>query len=238
MVNNFTFTFGNYSSEMVGLRLKTLPDEVIPKRKTEKLNILTRDGDLLRDFETYEPYTLTLDCYLVNNYTLDNIRKLKEMLSIGEGDLIFGWNPDKVYQARLISEVNFKEIIDYSATVQIQFEVQPYAKLKSGENAIDYSGRRTFTLVNQTAYTSMPVIRLIPKGPDASFYLNDVLVGFISLDEEIILDSEIEECYNDKGDNLNHFLDINSDFPLLKPGINTFEVISADLMIIPNFREL
>ena len=235
-MSNYHFTFGTFTSEMVGLRLKTLPDEVVPARKTSKLNILTRDGDLLRDYEAYEPYTLTLDCYLVNDYTLDNIRHLKAMLSQVEGELIFSWNPDKVYQARMISQVNFKEIIDYTASVQIEFEVQPYATLKSGQQRVEGTGK--FTVINPTAYSSKPIIKVIPRSELAKFYVNDVMVGFVNLKEEIILDSELEECFNEAGDNLNHYLDIQSDFPVLKPDINTFEAFDCDIAIIPNWREL
>lgn len=235
-MSKYHFTFGTFTSEMVGLRLKTLPDEVVPARKTSKLNILTRDGDLLRDYEAYEPYTLTLDCYLVNDYTLDNIRNLKAMLSQVEGELIFDWNPDKVYQARMISQVNFKEIIDYTASVQIEFEVQPYASLKSGKTVIQGSDK--FTIINPTAYSSKPIIKVIPRSELAKFYVNDVMVGFVNLKEEIILDSELEECFNEAGDNLNHYLDIQSDFPVLKPDINTFEAFDCDIAIIPNWREL
>ncbi len=172
---------------------------MVPARKTSKLNILTRDGDLLRDYEAYEPYTLTLDCYLVNDYTLDNIRNLKAMLSQVEGELIFSWNPDKVYQARMISQVNFKEIIDYTASVQIEFEVQPYATLKSGQQRVEGTGK--FTVINPTAYSSKPIIKVIPRSELAKFYVNDVMVGFVNLKEEIILDSELEECFNEAGDN-------------------------------------
>ena len=235
-MSNYHFTFGTFTSEMVGLRLKTLPDEVVPARKTSKLNILTRDGDLLRDYEAYEPYTMTLDCYLVNDYTLDNIRNLKAMLSQVEGELIFSWNPDKVYQARMISQVNFKEIIDYTASVQIEFEVQPYATLKSGQQRVEGTGK--FTVINPTAYSSKPIIKVIPRSELAKFYVNDVMVGFVNLKEEIILDSELEECFNEAGDNLNHYLDIQSDFPVLKPDINTFEAFDCDIAIIPNWREL
>lgn len=235
-MSNYHFTFGTFTSEMVGLRLKTLPDEVVPARKTSKLNILTRDGDLLRDYEAYEPYTLTLDCYLVNDYTLDNIRNLKAMLSQVEGELIFSWNPDKVYQARMISQVNFKEIIDYTASVQIEFEVQPYATLKSGQQRVEGTGK--FTVINPTAYSSKPIIKVIPRSELAKFYVNDVMVGFVNLKEEIILDSELEECFNEAGDNLNHYLDIQSDFPVLKQDINTFEAFDCDIAIIPNWREL
>lgn len=235
-MSNYHFTFGTFTSEMVGLRLKTLPDEVVPARKTSKLNILTRDGDLLRDYEAYEPYTLTLDCYLVNDYTLDNIRQLKAMLSQVEGELIFDWNPDKVYQARMISQVNFKEIIDHTASVQIEFEVQPYASLKSGKTVIQGSDK--FTIINPTAYSSKPIIWVKPHSDLAKFYVNDEMVGFVNLGEDIILDSELEECFNEAGDNLNHYLDIQSDFPLLKPDINTFEAFDCELKIIPNWREL
>lgn len=235
-MSKYHFTFGTFTSEMVGLRLKTLPDEVVPQRKTSKLNILTRDGDLLRDYEAYEPYTLTLDCYLINDYTLDNIRQLKAMLSQVEGELIFDWNPDKVYQARMISQVNFKEIIDHTASVQIEFEVQPYATLKSGQQVVEGTGK--FTLINPTAYSSKPLIKVIPKSSLAKFYVNDEMVGFVNLGEDIILDSELEECFNEAGDNLNHYLDIQSDFPLLKPDINTIEAFDCELKIIPNWREL
>lgn len=236
MSNKYSFSFGNYTSEMVGLRLKTLPDEVVPQRKTSKLNILTRDGDLLRDYEAYEPYPLTLDCYLVNDYTLENIRQLKAMLSQVEGELVFGWNQDKVYQARMISQVNFKEIIDNTASVQIEFEVQPYASLKSGKTVIQGSDK--FTIINPTAYSSKPVIWVKPHSDLAKFYVNDEKVSFVNLGEEIILDSEIEECYNEAGDNLNHYLDIQADFPILKPDVNTIEAFDCDIAIIPNWREL
>ena len=235
-MNKYSFSFGTFTSDMVGLRLKTLPDEVVPARKHEKLNISTRDGDLLRDYETYDPYTLTLDCYVVNDYTLDNIRNLKAMLAQTEGELVLNWNPDKVYQARLISQVNFKEIIDNSASVQIQFELQPYATLKSGQKVVE--GKERFTLINPTAYNSKPIIKVIPINRLAKFYVNDVLVSFVNLAEELILDSELEECYNEKGDNLNHYLDIQSDFPILKPDVNTFETFGCELKIIPNWREL
>lgn len=235
-MDKYGFSWGQFTSEMVGLRLKTLPDEVIAARKHDKLNILTRDGDLLRDYEAYEPYSLTLDCYVINDYTLDNIRNLKAMLSQVEGEMIFNWNPDKVYQARLVSQVNFKEIINNTASVQIQFEFQPYATLKSGQTPLP--GKNKFTLINPTFYTSFPTIKVIPSAPDAEFYLNDEKIAFVNLDEEIIVDSELEECYNEAGDNLNHFLDINSDFPILKPDLNTFECFHCEVIVIPNWREL
>ena len=172
----------------------------------------------------------------MNDYTLDNIRNLKAMLSQVEGELIFSWNPDKVYQARMISQVNFKEIIDYTASVQIEFEVQPYATLKSGRQRGEGTGKCTVS--NPTADASKPMIKVMPRSELAKFYVNDVMVGFVNLKEEIILDSELEECFNEAGDNLNHYLDIQSDFPVLKPDINTFEAFDCDIAIIPNWREL
>ena len=97
------------------------------------------------------------------------------------------------------------------------------------------SGQKIINLGN---YESKPLIKVVGSGTINISY-NSKTMKFTNVTKHFIIDTELEDIYNEDGENLNRFMDINSDFEAFPEGEFTITYTGASKVeIMPRWREL
>ncbi|MHC6181003.1 hypothetical protein ACYUJ6_14335 [Clostridium sp. JNZ X4-2] len=90
-------------------------------------------------------------------------------------------------------------------------------------------------VINPGTVESEPIINIYGSG-DIVLKINEEQISFKGVTEKVIMNSVIQDCYNDAGNNLNGKM--AGEFLKLKPGQNMIEwsgdVVKAELL--PNWR--
>lgn len=99
-VENANFKFKGVLNEDMGVKMLSMPIRPHPARKGKLVDIPGAHGKLFQDEGVYDRILVSLRCIAPDN---DNIDAVSAWLS-GEGDLIFGDEPDRAYHARITKE--------------------------------------------------------------------------------------------------------------------------------------
>lgn len=221
----------------LGLKIsKITPNDVIAEKRIDKLKFLNIDGMVYKDNLTYEPYNLDIECTIPSNMGYEGIKKVKQLFKGKNFELILYNRPDVILNAKLISSVNFEMAIKLDGTFLLSFEVQPFAELKSGRNwATIVNGQKIINLGN---YESKPLIKVTGSGNITISY-NSKTINFRNVSKPFIIDVDLEDVYGENGENLNNYMDINSDFEVFPEGEFTITYSGASKVeIMPRWREL
>lgn len=199
-----------------GLIIQSIPPITKPKMKVAVINIDGRDGDIIEDLG-YEAYDKEVKIGLKSSINIDDVCNF----FTGEGELITSEEPNKIYKAKIINQLDYERILKFRES-KIIFHTQPYKYLKNEKKVINTytsNSKKELKVTNLGDINSKPLIHLKGDGL-IEFSIN----GYISFsynfddDKEVYIDSEEIEAY--LGENLkNH--NMNGDFPLLKSGENT-----------------
>lgn len=233
-----SFNFGNKNSyDDFGILISKRPSIPSPKRRVNTINIPGRDSNLIFDEKTYEDITLTVECSVKDNQNLVNkIDDIKGWLfETGQSDLIFSFQDDRKYIAQVVNAIDFKQIYKYFGEFPILFNCRPFKY--AVENNIVNMIKTGNKIINIGTIESEPIINVYGSG-DIVFKINGEQISLKGIPGKIILNSVIQDCYDDAGNNLNGSM--TGEFLKLKPGENTVEwsgnVTKAELL--PNCRWL
>lgn len=233
---SFTFA-GKDSFKDYGIYIEKRPNIPSPKRRVSYMDVPGRDSSLRLDEETYEDITLSVECSLKG----DTYRKISDikswLLNAGESDLIFSYQPDKKYIAQVVNSIDFEVVLRITSHFVILFNCQPFQYATDNTPILMDSA---ITLQNPGTVAAFPYIKVNGSGM-GSLTVNGNSVFFNSIDENVILNSEIQETYKDTGSELiNKNATKTGDFPILLPGENTisFSESITSLEITPNWRWL
>ncbi len=203
-----TLIWKNKKAEDMGLKIISLPPIQVSTERLEEIEILEKDGtlNLLNGF-TSDEKTVEAD------YRGNNPRMIAEWLS-GEGEVIFGNEEDRYYKARINNVVPLSQVIEsYLYNLPIKFKCQPHAYLLEGRYPIDIiNGAELYN--GKSTYDSKPIITIYGTGSctlkinNKEFVITQIPNGYITID------SEIEECYNSKG-NVGEYFEPDI-FPILE----------------------
>lgn len=230
---------GKDSFQNFGIYIEKRPNLPSPRRRVSYIEVPCRDSMLRRDEETYEDITLSVECSLIGD-PYSKISNIKSwLLNAGESDLTFSYQPDKKYIAQVVNSIDFEVVLKITSHFVILFNCQPfqYATENASVSVTDGSG---YFLTNPGSMASLPIIKVNGSGA-GSLTVNENSVSFSSIDEHVILNSEIQEAYKYTGTVLiNKNATKTGDFPMLLPGENTisFSENITSLEIIPNWRWL
>ena len=108
------------STRIDGLLICELPPISKPPLRVKETMIDGRDGSIIEDLG-YEPYTKSITIGLRGNFLINQVIKY----FTGEGEIIFSNEPDKVYTAKVISQIDYNRLLRFRTAV-VQFRVQPY----------------------------------------------------------------------------------------------------------------
>lgn len=238
---NYFIKFNNISSEGL-FKIRKLPSRVFATKKIESYNIPTLDGDYYKDYGTYEAFTLELECLMKGNFNINNIQKVKEMFLDPNGKLEFSDEEGVYYKARLNNIISFDEISLISGEFLLNFIVFPKAYIIEGQSEIVVSNNNILTNLGNTI--AEPTIKLegITNNITITVTNNNISqsMRFVGVDDTIIVDCSLENCYGLNNQNYNNKLSLDSDFIRLGTGENKIilEPTGATIKIIPNWVRL
>lgn len=203
---SFNFTFNNFNSDENKLYVEYIPT-----------------FNFSEDTETVIPITFAKD-----NEELDFL-KLKTIFD-GEGKLYFSTLPScflKVEETVLIEDRKNKDYTVYS----VAFKIDGYIYLESGEDIIEVTD--SIYLMNNYR-ESLPQIKAWLHG-SGSIIINGEVIQLRNINEYVIIDSEVQDCYDNLGF-LNNNVDLEH-FPVLQKGENKIQLSNVTkIEIIPRWR--
>lgn len=233
-----SFNFGGENSyDDFGILISKRPSVPSPKRRVSFVNVPGRNSSIKFDEKVYEDITIAVECAIKDFESLpDKIDEIKAWLfNAGESDLVFNFQADRKYMAQVVNSIDFKQAYRVLGQFVIIFNCRPFKyAVTNSLIAIDQSGT---SISNPGTIESEPIITVLGSG-DITLKINGVQVGIKSVTSKIILNSIIQDCYDDTGTNLNNKM--TGEFPKLLPGSNKIEWIGnvTRVEIIPNWRWL
>jgi phage-related protein len=223
-----TLIWNNKRSEDMGLKIISLPPIQLSTENINEIEIEGRDGTLT-EFDGYTSDTKQVEA----DYRGSNTLAIPQWLK-GKGEVIFGNVPDRYYKARINNVVPLEQIIEnqmYNFT--IQFRCQPFGYLLDGKETLTITNGSVLNH-NKATYKSLPIITIYGTG-SCTFAINGRSFTISEIGTSITIDSDIQDCYNEKGDKMSGY------FPYLDVGENTISWIGAGVTkveITPNWRAL
>lgn len=233
-----SFNFGGKNSyDDFRILIAQRPSIPSPKRRINTINIPGRDSNLRFDEKTYEDITLTVECSVKDNSSLaDKIDDIKAWLfGAGESNLILSFQSDKKYIAQVVNIIDFKQVYKFTSTFPIIFNCRPFKY--SVENNIVTINTSGTVLINPGTIESEPIISIYGSG-NIVFKINGEQIRLKDVSEKIIVNSVIQDCYDDSANNLNGKM--TGEFLKLKPGENIIEWSGnvTKVELLPNWRWL
>lgn len=231
-----SFIYNGIKSQDLGILVnKFSSHDVLAQERIEKKDFQRFNGSVYSNLNSFESYTLDIECTLFNNFTLDVIRKIKDVFKNRTGELILSNKPDHVLKVRLISTINFEKIFSLTGSFILSFEVDPFSLLTSGREWVSLlSG----SITNKGNYKSYPMFK-VTGSSTCSITINNKVMSFKGVNKPFIIDTELEDIYGVDGENLNNFMTIDSDFLYFDEGVNNISSSGVtSLEILPRWCEI
>ena len=108
------------STDIEGLLISELPPISKPPMRVKETMIDGRDGSIIEELG-YEPYNKAVTIGLRGSFDINRVIKY----FTGEGEIIFSNEPDKVYTAKVIDQIDYDRLLRFRKAV-VRFRVQPY----------------------------------------------------------------------------------------------------------------
>lgn len=222
------FIFKNISSEDY-LMVNKLPSIFKASKDIEKIIIEGRNGFLTSDKGTYSGTVKSVECTIMDLENLDFICGWLD----GSSEVIFSNEPDRIYKATIINQIEFKKVAATFHTLIIQFECQPH-KYSLANSIITLTSPGT--VFNSGSVISKPVLKLYGTG-SIDLNINSNIINLTNVSEYVVIDSELMDCYKETMLKNN---DMNGEFPELIVGTNSISWTGTvtKVEITPNWRWL
>lgn len=203
------------SDSKQGLIVQSLPPIVRAELKTSILEINGYDGDIVTELG-YKAYDRTV------TIALDSTANTDDILSwlTGKGDLVLSNEPDKVYKAQVIKQIEVTQKGHFKF-FKVVFHVQPfkfsmYDSLKSVSSA--QITAKKISINNKGTLTAKPLIYIEGSGT-VEFKVNNKWIfkyTFKPGETRVYIDSLKEDAYSEDGVLKNR--NMVGDFIILEPG--------------------
>ena len=204
---------GKSSLSYNGLIILSLPPISSPPINTRETVVEGKDGSII-ELLGYKAYDKSIKIGLKGD-AVSNINDIIEYFS-GSGELVMSNEPDKVYQATIISQIDFDKLLRFR-TAEVKFRVQPF-KLLDGESEVSVASGDA--VINSGNVESKPLITIEGSGivEVAVNGVNQFSYEFPADDSKVVIDCEKEDAYLDTALK-NRYM--TGEFPKLKAGSNT-----------------
>ena len=110
------------STTINGLLISELPPISAPAMRVQEITIDGRDGSILEDLG-YSSYDKNVVIGLHGNFDINKVIKY----FTGEGEVVFSNEPDKVYTAKIVGQIDYNRLLRYRQAT-IPFRVQPFKR--------------------------------------------------------------------------------------------------------------
>ena len=108
------------STTIKGLLISQLPPISKPPMRVSETMVDGRDGSIIEELG-YSPYDKSLVIGLHGDFDINKIIKY----FTGEGEIVFSNEPDKVYTAKIVGQIDYTRLLRYRQAT-IPFRVQPF----------------------------------------------------------------------------------------------------------------
>lgn len=235
---NETFYLDGVDALSVGIHLQNPIEfsEAVPVVEVE--SIPGRNGDLIFDTGAFENRTGVVECYsLLDGNVEMAIRAANKFLLSKRGyrKLETTDDPDHYWLARVENGARIEQRLRTLSPFEISFDCKPQRFVKSGLEAVTMTSNGV--LYNQYGFNALPLITVYGSG-EGVLTVGSRLVNILSLDGVLYLDSEVQNAYNERGNQNNT---INApEFPVLVDGENTISWTGGieRIEIVPRWWEL
>lgn len=206
-------TYKGIHSDAMDLVVVEYPPITRAEQRVERVKIPGRHGEvtLMSGPPVYEAYVRECECAIKPGA---DIGALSAWLT-GRGDVVFGNEPEFIYEARLDHEVSFEKIMREreDRELTLPFLCQPLKKKAEADIVLTTSGN----VVNPGHVTSTPIIKVEGSGDIALLIGLDSTTHIKGLAEPILIDSELGIATNLlKTQNASYL--VSGDWPLIAPG--------------------
>lgn len=212
-----------------GIVINLKPPIIKAEKNIDEIEIPGRNGDLTIDYNTHKPITFPMTCTLLDDSNIEDVKVWLE----GYDKLIFSWQSDRYYDAKLINRIDISQSLDTFGEFPLIFKAQPF-----GCSINNYLITLTVpdTIFNTGSANSKPVLKVYGTGT-IDLTINDSTVHLTNIVDYVTIDSELMDCYKDTGLFNNNML---GDFPELQPGENAISWVGTvtKIEITPNWRWL
>ena len=111
---------GVQSTTIKGLLISELPPISRPAMRVKETAIDGRDGSIIEDLG-YSSYDKEIVIGLYGNFDINQVIKY----FTGEGEVVFSNEPDKVYTAKIVGQIDYNRLLRYRQAT-IPYRVQPF----------------------------------------------------------------------------------------------------------------
>ncbi|MDM0471072.1 phage tail family protein [Clostridium perfringens] len=231
----FYFIFNNKKNTDLGIQVVKRPNIPIPERNIELKSLKGRDGSLTRDYKTYNDIKISVSLNFISGEN-DFINKGAEianwLYNINDNKLIFSDNDKFYYKVKKIECKDIERSLKVIGKFIVTFVCDPY-KYYLENNDIEITNS---TKINSPILVvdSEPIISISGTG-NINLIINDKRTVLENVDESLIINSSILECYKGK-ESLNYKM--SGEFPILKRGENIINIEGniKNIKIKPNWR--
>ena len=226
-----SFIYNNKDSyEDFGVIINVKPPSVVPENNIDEYELPGKDGNLTIDYKTRKSYILPLECTIMDK---SRIEEVKTWLMNTSSDLIFSWDSDYKYKARIINKIDISQSLKTFGEFPLLFKVQPYKK-SIGDELITLTN--TGTIYNGTGNTSLPIIKVFGTGA-ITLTINGLSVVLTNVIDYVTINSDLQDAYKDSL-LMNQFM--TGEFSELIPGNNTISWTGTitKLEVTPNWRQI
>ncbi len=190
-----------------------------PKRDTEEVVVLGRNGTLTIDHGRYENVPVGYPSVIVDNYK-DNIEALRNFIQTlrGYNRIEDTFNPDEYRMGKIPD--NFEvdpKVYDNAATFEMVFNCMPQRFLKSGEHVVTFTSSGGI-IRNPSPCESKPLITAYGTG---TLTINGQTIKVNTADVYTVIDCEMQNCYKGSTNCNGNVTMTTGDFFTLASGNNT-----------------
>ena len=171
---------GVSSTTISGLLISELPPISKPAMRVKETTIDGRDGSIIEELG-YEPYDKPVIIGLHGNFDINKVIKYFN----GEGEVVFSNEPDKVYTAKIVGQIDYNRLLRYRQATII-FRAQPFKhKLNEAyKPAPTTTVSGTSTSVNVSADTKIKAISIYGKTTQDGTPAPDAPVELVSVGDD------------------------------------------------------
>lgn len=212
------------------------PIYVKPKKKTSKISIPGKNGDLIIDDGEYEnsslPYEIVLDGHIIGFEEASE--KLSQFVySDGYARLEDSYFTQFYRMAVISDEIKITNYKHKMGRATLNFDALPERWYKSGEKVV--SVKNEGTIVNPSVYKAKPLIKVYGTGP-GTIAIGPSSMRVNTLDDFLNIDCETQNVYRNVAEFRNSYVE-RSDFIEIGPGESkvTFDGGISKVEIIPRW---
>lgn len=217
------FEYGGQRSDLFDLHISASNTEASPEQDVSFLSIPGRDGELTQDNKRLSSFNKPIYVTIQSKNDIEEMaHKINQWLKtdVRYKELKKSWDSEYTYRAIIYEYFDIQDILPKFGRVPLPFRWHPLKYRSTGLEEMTISNGEK--LINPELRKSKPIIHIKGIG-DITLRLNGNDWCLLrSVDQEIIIDSEMETASKDNRAQNNKLLDVEQTdlFPLLVPGDN------------------